>query len=215
MKRIVVVGMARSGTACVAKLAEALGLDARHQDLPGPRDWELYPYDLHAPPAHVEGRARHFAWAAPEFNASWGLSYFIYLMQLQDPDLEFLIVTRDPSLVCNSLRNFRQVTQGRKPCPLPYFAKQYIECYRFLAWQVERMDPKPRWYDAERMFQGAYNDKLLDLFGVTPNAATRRIVERALAEPVNKHGDYERDYCEEIFEASREKARLESLCPEL
>lgn len=215
MKRIVVVGMARSGTACVAKLAEALGLDARHQDLPGPRDWELYPYDLDAPPAHVAGRARHFAWAAPEFNASWGLSYYIRLMQRENPDLAFLIATRPAQLVCNSLMNYRQRVEDRRPNPIAYFVKQYIECYEFLCEQVERMDPRPRFYDAEALFHGDYNDRLLELFGVTPTEATRRLIRRSLAAPVNRHGEYAHEWCAEMPLADEKKRLLEHLCPEL
>lgn len=214
-KRIVIVGMARSGTMAAARLAANLSLDARHQDLPGPADAELFPYDLDAPPPCVAAKARRYAAAAPPFNASWGLSYYMKLMADAAPDLDIYIATRAPEKVCNSLRHYRQVVNKRPPNPLSYFVRLYGECYAFLVEQARRMDPKPHWYDAEALFAGRYDQAVIDAWAGATNYREPAHVRHFFQHRTNHHGEYPVDTCPQMAQARALKAKLESICPEL
>ncbi len=230
-RKLIITGYGRSGTKSLAQFFKLYDIFSVHQYAPHPGD-RVGAFHINSPPYFVEqfinSKLGAMAKLADEWcESTWGLCYFLYHIQQRKESIDFLIVTRDALLACNSMLRYQKAHQSDKQPPgeltLDLTAEKYDEVYTSLIHQSLHMVPKPRHIKFERYVAGEYNHKLMGLFNIPPTAENLDKAEEHLKIKYNSLGGpyqlYDVDKRYNVFPAFDRcrvlRSILEDVCEEL
>lgn len=124
-----------------------------------------YDLDGEPPPSAAEfvelwpSNTKHFK-TDTFFIADWNYSQILYAMQQAYPEIQWLIILRDPESQINSLRNYRKYPKVR------HILMKWLELWSFIIEQLHRMEPRPKYLEFEKMVEGYYDRRLLNHFPI-------------------------------------------------
>jgi hypothetical protein len=176
----------------IARFFHKLGIPAYHQGTDPPAA-AMTPYNFKNPPAWAAGYITKKCTAIkkqgdPCFESSWGIAHYIFLMSLEFPEADFLILLRNPIYACNSLRAFGRSRHSRN---IDEVALLYNQTLLSLLTQSILMERRPRWMDFDRYAKGGYISALFKLFGIPESANNLSIANDHLKIKVNSSGSYD------------------------
>jgi hypothetical protein len=176
----------------IARLFHKLGVSAYHQKTDPPAA-AMAPYNFKNPPSWATGHITRKAQTIkkqekPYFESSWAMSHYIYLISLEFPEADFLILLRDPDKACNSLRSMSPSRHSRN---IDELALLYNMTLLSILNQSIAMERRPRWIAFDKYIRGESTPALFSLFGIEPSATNQTVAESHLAEKINSSGSYD------------------------
>lgn len=226
-KKVVLAAFARSGTRGITQFCLLYGIQAKHQAFPFPDETGCY--DIMNPPKVVTEYVQQKN--LMDFEACWNFSYIIYQMQKANPEVEFLIMIRNPKDTCNSMLHFfHQAARDHihynhdmhPEATLDTCANKYNELYIMLIRQILAMNPRPRLLKFENYIQGKYTKPLLDLFGIEKSEENLEKAREFMTHKVNSLGEYDSKNTQKHFnvfplfgQGEQLYKIIEQLCQEL
>jgi len=205
-KKVHLAAFARSGTKSIADFFRLYGIQSGHQPWAFPDETGCY--DILNPPKIVEEWIEKRSKNLMTFEACWSSSYILYQLQRVRPELEFLIMIRNPGDACNSMLHFlHHGARAHKfynydlhpAATLDLCASKYNEIYIMLIRQILAMDPRPRFLKFENYIQEKYTKPLLDLFEIEKSEKNLRKAKNLLNNKVNSRGEYDQKKTQKCF----------------
>lgn len=156
--------MGRTATKSIVEFFKKFGINAHHQAYPIPFETRGHKYDLINIPKHEIDyaimKANKIKQNEEYFEACWTLSYYIYLLEKQLPEMKQIVCVRNyeqNALSLWSLRRYGEIND---------YVEEWIELYSFVLEQIKLMKTKPKILFFENLIKGEYNDFLLNLFNL-------------------------------------------------
>lgn len=200
MKYVILVGAWRSGTMSMTLFFQTFGIDSYHEytylQLEGMKLHDNYTEDLYKifPKKDIEFMENV---TEPRFEASFRLSFFMYSLSKKFPEIEWLLMMRDPKETCNSFKKLCNDTRKNQPDGIEKYNKIenwvncYTEIYLTIIRQVQLMDKKPKWLDFKKYTEGKYVKQLFELFDIPYTLENRMKAQYQLKKKINHCGEYE------------------------
>lgn len=187
MSTVVLVGYARSGTTSISRFFKEFGVKSFHQRKDPGRHLNYPCYHLvDERRDYVLKKAEDIRSTGTAFEASWELSYYMAALANECPEVDWLVMIRDPKDACNSLKKFR-----RKKAAIRDLMLHWCELHLTLLQQIKYMRKPPKLLLFEKYIQGGYNAQLFNLFGIERNKDNCMKAQEFLKQKVNSSGEYE------------------------
>lgn len=184
---IILVSFPRSATASTARFLKKFGVHAVHQARPTTTtnsDPIKFSFTSGVEDKYSKAKVKSLY----QFEASWELSWHILSLQKLNPEIQFLIMLRNPINACNSLRHYRITNKLKRN--IDDLALMWTSLHQVIFQQAIRMKDKPKWMLFEKYIKGYYTEKLFNLFNIP---ITKQNVEQAnkfLSGKINTRGEY-------------------------
>jgi hypothetical protein len=227
-RKIISVAVSRSGTLALYNFFAVYGVNSYHQRHYQDPKWshsfnvsrsEIFfqQHILSNPPDNIKkiiDRMKLPVGGPPDdhfFVSTWAAGEGMYQISKKFPDIEWFIVIRDISDVCNSLRRFVNKKDGMSQIDVDYWAWLYLLKYHFYLKQAKEMETTPYLIKFDRMVKGEYDKFFLTLFGLDYDKEKSNSIWN---HKFNSLGDYNVDQVDPLIMQNYKKLKidLERVC---